>query len=162
MPMVYEIQTKQVADSFATSSVASTELSQMSIKAQARNVGLTSASVIGRGAGLTALSGIAFRFKKFTTTASSSGTTITPAPLDTGMQAAKAVTVAASSGLSLGSGGPILVGSFGCGAAGPGGWVARDVDHMPSLEGGSSLSIDTFSVSGTASLNWEGGLTFQE
>jgi hypothetical protein len=162
MPMVYEIHTKQVADSFATSGTGSTELSQMSIKAQARNVGVTSATVTGRGAGLTALSGIAFRLKKFTSTASSSGTTITAAPLDTGMQAAKSVSVAASSGLSLGTGGPLLVGALGCGAAGPGGWVARDVDHMPSLEGGSSLSIDMFSVSGTASLNWEGGITFQE
>src|SRR4029077_19771227 len=43
----------------------------------------------GRGATLTAISGISYRLEKWTATASSGGTAITPSPNDTGYQAAK-------------------------------------------------------------------------
>ena len=42
--------------------------------------------------------------------------------------------------------------SFGCGAAGPGGWVARDADSAIHLEGGSADELDINSVSGVASM----------
>lgn len=156
MPMVYTTSSKSVADSFATSGTANTEIDAMFLKPGARNIAMTLLQVLGRGAGLTTLSGIAFHVKKWTTTQSSSGTAITPAPKDVGFQAATATAAGASAGVTSGSGGPIIVAMCGCGAAGPGGWAARDMDSVVGAQGSSTTqSIDLFVESGTASLNYE-------
>jgi hypothetical protein len=42
--------------------------------------------------------------------------------------------------------------SIGCGAAGPGGWVAPNPDSVAVVEAGSGDSLDIYSASGTASL----------
>lgn len=111
--------------------------------------------VHGRGAGLTAISGITFRVKKWTTTASSGGTGITPSPRDPGAQASKATAGYAVATVTSGTGGPTLMLSIGCGAAGPGGWVAPNPDAAPLVESGSADSLDVFNSSGTASLSFE-------
>ena len=138
------------AGNLTTNGSANTETDAWFLKAGVRNAWLQSVYVIGKGAGLTAISGIAFRIIKFTT-ASTAGTGITPTPKDPGMQAAKAT---AASRPSAGSTRVNRI-VFGCGAAGPGGWVAPNPDSVELLEGGGGLSIDMMDVSGTVSLNYE-------
>jgi hypothetical protein len=87
MPMVYSLS-KAMAGYTATHATPDTETEVFFMKAGVRNAALQAMYVIGKGAGLTAISGISFRVVKFTT-ASTSGTGITPTPKDPGMQAAK-------------------------------------------------------------------------
>lgn len=162
MPFVYTVPTKLVAENFATSATPNTEVDAVFIKPGTRNIWLTLLQVIGKGAGLTALSGIAFRLKRYPTTASSAGTAITPSPKDPGAQASKATAGGASAGVTSGTGTAVFVGACGCGAAGPGGWAARDQDSAGVVEGSANQSIDLFCASGTASLNYEASLEFQE
>ena len=149
MPMVYSLSLA-TAGNLTTSGTANTETDTFFVKAGVRNVALQAMYVLGKGAGLTAISGISFRIVKFTT-ASTAGTGITPTPKDPGSQAAKATSA------SRPTAGSTRVNRivFGCGAAGPGGWVAPNPDSVELLEGGGALSIDSFDVSGTVSLNFE-------
>lgn len=160
MPFVYELQSKAVAENYSTSGSANTEIDFAFIKPGAtRVVQLLAFRVLGKGAGLTALSGIAFRLKQWITTASSGGTAITPQPVDNRAPAAAATAGAGAAGgigaVTSGTGGPNFVGGCGCGASGPGGWVAPNLDSPPTLDGGANKSIDAFSASGTTSLNFE-------
>lgn len=120
-----------------------------------RNVGLQALYLQGRGAGLTAISGITIRVEKWTITAAAGGTAVTPAPRDIGMQAAKSTAAFAAATVTSGTGGPTLLLSIGCGAAGPGGWVAPNPDSVHILEAAATQSLDLFCVSGTASMNFE-------
>jgi len=120
-----------------------------------RATSLQQLSVHGKGAGLSTISGITFRLKKWFTTASSGGTAITPAPRDGTVQASKCTAGYAVATVTSGTGGPTLLLSIGCGAAGPGGWVAPNQDSCPLVEAGSADSLDIFNASGTASLNFE-------
>lgn len=116
----------------------------------------------GRGAGLTAISGITFRVKKWFTTAAAGGTGITPSPRDPGAQASKCTAGYAVGAVTPGTGGPTFMLSIGCGAAGPGGWVAPNPDAAILVESGSADSVDVFNSSGTASLNFELSAEVQE
>ena len=149
MPMVYSLSLA-TAGNLTTSGTPATETDTFFVKAGVRNCALQSMYVIGKGAGLTALSGISFRIIKFTT-ASTAGTTMTPTPKDPGSQAAKATSA------SRPTAGSTRVNRlvFGCGAAGPGGWQAMNVDSVELLEGGGALSIDSMDISGTASMVFE-------
>jgi len=159
MPFVYTSTTKSVADTFTTSGTASTEIDFMSIKPGVRNVNVVGVAVLGRGAGLTSLSGIAFHLKRWTTTQSSGGTGVTPAPADPDSPSAKATVVAASAGVTSGTGGPTIQAMFGCGGASPGGWSAYNADAPKVIDGGSTTqSLDLFVESGTASLSYEAAL----
>lgn len=162
MPFVYHIDTAVVATNFATSGTANTEVDQLFVKPGTRNIAVIGLYVGGKGAGLTAISGIAYRLKKYTTTAASAGTAITPTPRDPGAQASKCTSGAASAGVTVGTGGPLYVGGCISGAAGPGGWVAPNPDAVIVLEGGANQSVDLFSASGTISLNFEAKLEVQE
>lgn len=158
---VYWLSTKLTADNFTTSATPNTEIDSQWIKPGTRNVGLLSLLVQGKGAALTALSGIAFRFKKYTTTASTVGG-VTPTPSDVGAQACKATAGQVNAGVTAGTGGPTLIGGCGCGGAGPGGWVAENPDAMPTLEGSATQSIDLFVASPTASMAYEATTKFVE
>ena len=119
MPMVYNISLATQAN-VATNATPNTENETFFVKAGVRNAALQAMYVLGKGAGLTAISGIVFRIVKWGT-ASTAGTGITPAPRDPGMQAAKQTAASAPTlGTTRTNFGPV----FGCGAAGPGGWVA--------------------------------------
>src|ERR1700691_2561200 len=96
----------------ATNASANTETDVVFVKAGVRNVALQSFYVLGKGAGLTAISGIAFRIVTFGT-ASTAGTTITPTPKDPGMEAAKATSASAPTAGAT----RLNHLSFGCGAA---------------------------------------------
>lgn len=162
MPFVYTVPTKAVAENFTTNGTANTETDAMFVKPGTRNIAVTLLQVMGKGAGLTALSGIAFRLKRYPTTAAAGGTAVTPSPKDPGAQASKATAGAASAGVTVGTGTPLFVAVCGCGAAGPGGWSARDADSAGIVEGSANQSIDLFPSSGTVSLNYEAALEFQE
>jgi hypothetical protein len=145
------------AGNLTTNGTPNTETDAFFLKAGVRNAALQSVQLIGKGAGLTAISGIVMRIVKFGT-ASTAGTGITPTPKDPGMQAAKATSA------SRPTAGSTRVNRIitGCGAAGHGGWVAPNPDSMELLEGGGALSIDGMDASGTASLTYEFSFEFQE
>ena len=149
MPMIYSLSLA-TAGNTTTNATPATENETFFVKAGVRNAALQSMYVIGKGAGLTAISGIAHRIIKFTT-ASTAGTAITPTPKDPGMQAAKQTAASAPTAGST----RINRIVFGNGAAGPGGWVAPNPDSVELLEGGGTFSIDALNVSGTASLPFE-------
>jgi hypothetical protein len=159
MPFVYSTQSAMQAQNYTTSGSANTETEPFFLKPGTRNIGLQAMYVGGKGAGLTSISGIAYRLKKWTSTSASGGTALTPTPRDPGMQAAKATSGIGTGGgtavVTVGTGGPIYIGGCISGAAGPGGWVAPNADSLPTLEGSANQSIDLFVASGTVSLNYE-------
>jgi hypothetical protein len=119
----------------------------------ARTGSLQAVYVIGRGAQLTSISGIVFRIIRCTT-ASTSGTGTTPNPKD---KDAPACTITAVTGQTISSTGRTNHVIFGCGAAGPGGWVAPNPDSsveiVPVVT--TAPSVDVVAASGTASLLYE-------
>lgn len=147
----------------ATSGTPNTEVGTIMLKpaaaVPARNIMLQAVYVGGKGAGLTAISGISFRIIRCTT-ASTSGTATTPAPKDAGMQAATAV---AATGQTISSTGRTNHVVFTCGAAGPGGWVAPNPDSVITVTSAATLpSLDVVNAAGTASLNYEFSAEHQE
>ena len=121
----------------------------------ARTVWLNAIYPSGRGATLTAISGITYRLEKWFTTASSGGTAITPSPNDPGYQAAKHTAGFSASTVTSGTGGPTLMLSIGSGTTSPGNWVAPTPDQGYSLQAAATQSLDIFNVAGAASLNFE-------
>ena len=157
-PFVYLSDGAVNTTSFTSSATPDTETDHWFLKPGTRTVWLKSLLVGGKGAGLTQLSGIAYRLKKWFTTATAinTGTALTPAPLDPGAQAAKA-TSATSTGaqFTAGTGGPTFQGGCMSGGASPGGWTAEDPDAAPALEGSANNSFDLNVASGTASMKFE-------
>lgn len=150
MPAVYGISS--LGTNLTTSGTPNTAVETFFVRpGSARAVFLQSLLLQGKGAGLTAISGIVERIKKWTT-ASTAGTAITPQPVDPKYAAAAAT---AAYRPTAGSGGGTIILAFGCGAAGPGGWTAPTPDHAIGLDAGSAGSISGDDASGTASLNFE-------
>jgi len=162
MPMVYTsgLATPGVS---TTSGTTNTETDAIYLKpasaVPARNVSLQAAYVIGAANALTAISGIRFRIMR-ATTASTAGTATTPAPKDAGMQAATAV---GSTGGTISSTGRTNHVIFGCGAAGPGGWVAPNPDSMITVTSAATQpSVDLLAVATNVSLTYEFSIEHQE
>lgn len=163
MPMVYSLSTTMLATVFTTSATPPTTIEHQFIKPGTRNIALLSLLGSGRGAGLTALTGISVRILKSTTTSASGGTPQTPTPSDIGMQASKATAgMSATTDVTLGTGGPVAIGHIGFGGSSAGGWVAENSDAKPVLEGSDNKSFGFRSVSGTASMNFEITTRFEE
>lgn len=121
-----------------------------------RTVWVKSIYPTGRGAALTAISGISYRLEKWFTTASSGGTALTPSPNDTGYQAAKHTAGFAAATVTSGTGGPTLMLSIGSGTTSPGNWDAgNNLDVAYPLEGAATQSLDIFNVSGGTNLVFE-------
>src|SRR5262249_49443343 len=131
-----------------------------------RAVGLLTLRIQGKAPGLTAISGIAIRIRRWEATGSSGGTSMTGGPVDKRAPAAVATTGAGTGGgvhaVTSGRTAAVLVGGCGCAAGGPGGWAAINPDAPPTLDGGATMSMDLFSSSGTASLNYEWWGEFSE
>ena len=160
MPMVYtsSLATPGISTCSAT---PNTETDAIYLKpaANGRSVNLQAAYVIGRASALTTISGIVFRIMK-ATTASTVGTATTPAPKDSGMQVATATASTGGTASSTGRTNHVI---FGCGAAGPGGWVAPNPDSMVSVPTAATLpSVDLLAASATASLTYEFSVEHQE
>jgi hypothetical protein len=152
MPFVYSV-VPTVATFLTSSGTANTELPNMVLRQATRGFDVQAFYAQGRGAGLTSISGIAFRVRRWTT-AGSGGTAITPAPRRIGTTAS---TTAASSETAITAGtvsGAYQL-AFGCGAAGPGGWVAPNPDSNIHVEAGSADELNVNSMSSTISLNLE-------
>lgn len=115
-----------------------------------RQANIQSLYLTGRGAGLTAISGISARIIRLQT-ASTVGTAATPRPRDL---TAPASTITISSAPTIGSGTVSVQVSVGCGAAGPGGWVAPNPDSAITLSanGGINGNADLIIGSNTVSL----------
>lgn len=147
MPFVYAVDS---GVEYTSSGSTNTEDPTIVLRQATRGFDLTGIYVLGKGAGLTAISGIGYRVRRWTT-AGSGGTAVTPSPRRIGTTAS---TTAADKQTAITAGtvsGAYQL-SFGCGAAGPGGWVARDSDSAIHVEGGSSDELDINSISGTASM----------
>lgn len=149
MPFVYGVEGAP-ATPYATHATPNTEDPTLVLRQATRGFDLQAIYVQGRGAALTAITGIGYRVRRWTT-AGTGGTAVTPAPRRIGTTAA---TTAADkvTAITPGTVSGAYQLSFGCGAAGPGGWVARDADSAIHTEGGSSDELNINSVSGVASM----------
>lgn len=166
MPFVYDLALATAGLS-ATNGSANTESSVFTAATvttlPSNSVSLIAMYVTGRGGGLTSISGIAFRLITLTTASSTTGGTgITPRPATVGGPAA--LTVVFSAVTTIGSTGRVNHCIFGCGAAGPGGWVAPNPDAALTIRPTvtNAASIDCASVSATVSLNYEWSAQIQE
>jgi hypothetical protein len=138
------------AGNTTTNGSANTENETFFVKPGVRNCTLQAVYVVGKGAGLTAISGIVHRIIRWGT-ASTGGVSITPTPKDPGNQAAKCTAASAPTAGTTRLNKVI----FGCGATGPGGWVQPNPDSGELQEGGAATSIDALNSSGTVSLAFE-------
>ena len=154
MPFVYAIGLPASVASLTTCGTTNVELAALAMRQATRNFDVQAMYASGFANAATSISGIAFRARRWTT-AGSGGTAITPAPRRIGTTAA---TTAASN-----SGGAITVGNtdgstqaaFGCGASGPGGWVAPDIDSRITVEAGSSDEILVYSIATPTALPFQ-------
>lgn len=123
--------------------------------------------VHGRGAGLTAISGLSFRLRRMDTGSLTGGSGAQLRERDGGVQNAR------WSGLFAGTaitdpGTPTLLLSIGCGAAGASGWFAANDDSALFIEGDSggasapAKRLNVLSASGLASMNYEFSLEEME
>jgi len=149
MPFVYAVEGAP-ATPYAAHATPNTEDPTLVLRQAVRGFDLQSIFVLGRGAALTAITGIGYRVRRWTT-AGSGGTAVVPNPRRIGTTAS---TTAADkvSAITAGTVSGVYQVSFGCGAAGPGGWVARDADSAIHVEGTSADELDINSVCGVASL----------
>jgi hypothetical protein len=155
MPMVYTSSLATPGPS-TTSGSSNAEMNAIYLKpaaaVPARNVGFQAAYVVGRASSATTISGIAFRIIR-ATTASTAGTATTPNPKDAGMQAATAVGSTGGTTSTTGRTNHVI---FGCGAAGPGGWVAPNPDSLIVVTSAATQpSVDLLAVSASTSLAFE-------
>jgi len=162
MAFVYDIAcaTTPLTGGGAGSEVVQMAIRQGNLSAGKRGVDIQAFSVIGRGAGLTAISGISLRVKRWTT-GGTGGTACTVNPRRLGTTAD---TAAVDSGTTITPGtvsGAIQL-LFGCGAAGPSGWAAMNPDSMIHMEGGSQDECDVYSTCGTASIGLDLGVEIAE
>lgn len=158
MPFVYTVGTAGV--NYGTHATPATEDAYMALRQVTRGFNLTALFVWGKGAGLTALSGIGHHWKRWTTVGSG-GTTLTPSPKRIGTTA---TTTAHDKQTALTPGtvsGAIVV-AVGHGAAGPGGWVARDEDSKVHVEAGSSDELAGYSICGTTAMNFSVSAEIEE
>jgi len=149
-----------------TSSSINTELDQGSANFSStslnRSMFVTAVYGLGTNAGLTTISGIAYRLKRWTTTGSTGGGNgVNNGKVDpleglnfpSYMEVLMAVT--GSTALTSGTGGPNFIGGWTSGATGPGGWTSSNTSSWLELDSRTGGSIDLFSVSGTASMTYE-------
>lgn len=150
----------QALENLTTSSSANTENDVFFLKPGAsRPCQIVAMRVQGKGAGLTALSGIVARLKQWSGSASTTtgATSVTPLPknnLAPACVATAGLTSTATSGVTVGTTAG-YVGLASMGASGPGGWVAINPDDVPLLDGGASKSLDLVASCPTSSLGWE-------
>lgn len=126
-----------------------------------RAYGVSGVFCSGRNAGLTVISGIAYRLKKWTSTASAGGAiTFGPTARDPGNGIFSLIAGFQATGigaLTSGTGGPTYIGGFTSGATGPGGWIGPNANSYLEF-GAATTSIDIFSASITPSLKYEAAM----
>jgi hypothetical protein len=130
----------------------STETANLALRQATRAFSLIGLFLQGKGAGLTALSGLGFRVRLWTT-AGSGGTAVTPSPRNDRAPASSTTAAVGTPTAGTVSGVYKLV--IGCGAAGPGGWVAQHEDARIMVDAGTADELDGYSHCGTASIPYE-------
>ena len=137
----------------ATSASADTLDAYMALRETSQAVWMQSWLSQGKGAALTALTGIMHRLLLWTTVGTG-GDSVTPQPSRPGTPAAK--TLCVDGGYTEGTGSGATVLAFGHGASGPGGWMARNDESRKVLE---ADSVDEWSwnsiTGGTVAMNFE-------
>lgn len=156
MPFCYVTSSLLQSTTYSTSGTPSTEIDFYSMKAgSTRSMSIYAMRGQGRGAGLTALTGISVNGKTWST-AATGGTALTPTPSDLLAPAATAVprigTGGGTNAVTPGTGGGAYKGGIGFGGSGPGGWVAANPDAALVQSAAYAGSHDFYSVSGTASM----------
>ena len=155
MPFVYSTSPETPGTSTATT----TETDHLRLATGNSRVYILSHYVVGRANAGATISGIAFRWKRFAT-ASTVGTTATPRPRDPN---APASTLTAAT-LPTAGATPLIQLVFGCGKAGPGGWVAPNIDAALALANGAGANgnADFFSICAEATQTFEWSIEHQE
>jgi hypothetical protein len=138
------------ATPYATSGTPNTEDPTLVLRGGVRGFDLQALYVQGRGAALTAITGIGYRVRRWTTVGTG-GTAVAVQPRRIGTTAITAA-VDKISAITPGTVSGAYQLAIGCGAAGPGGWVARDEDSKIHVEGSSLDELDINSVAGVASM----------
>jgi hypothetical protein len=152
---------------YSTSGSTNTEIDVFSMKpGSGRSTSVYAIRGNGRGAGLTALTGISLNVKLWTT-ASTGGTSLTPSSNDVGNTIAATMvprigTGGGTNAVTAGSGGGTYRGGFGFSGSGPGGWTAANPDAGLTMSAGYAGSHDLYSISGTASMLYEFQVENQE
>lgn len=135
-----------------TSASANTDVDHLRLlTVAARMAYITALQCRGKSSALTTITGIEVMLKRFAT-ASTVGTTITPAPRD--QSGAVAARLTAFTGPTIGAT-PTIQLAIGFGATGPGSWTAATIDHYITLDanGGANGNLDLISqTSGTVAL----------
>ena len=168
MPFCYTLTSQTIsATPYATSGSAGTAIDFFFLKSGAgAKSAIYNLRAQGRGAGLTALTGVSLNLRNWTT-ASTGGTAMTATPNSlAGAVACQATAAAGAAGgtgaVTAGSGGGTYRGGMGMGGSGPGGWVAANPDAAIEQAAGSAGSVDWYSIAGVASMNFDFWLEFQE
>jgi hypothetical protein len=149
MPFYYGVDGAP-ATPYATHATPNTEDPTLVLRQAVRGMNLSAIYVHGRVVSGTVLIGIGYRVRRWTTVGTG-GTAVTPNPRNIGTTAS---TTAADKVTAITAGtvsGAYQLG-IGCGAGGPGGWVAVNADAAIQLEGGSADELDINSVCGVASV----------
>ena len=136
-----------------TSATADTLDAYLALRETSQAVWLQTYLLQGKGAALTTLTGVMHRLRLWTTVGTA-GSAITPEPARPGTPAAKTLVVNGAYTEGTVSGATQL--AIGHGAAGPGGWMARDSASAKVLE---ADSVDEWSFnsiqSGSVAINFE-------
>jgi hypothetical protein len=147
---IYDISLA-TAGNLTTNGTPGTETETFFVKPGAnRTAGIRRFDVQGKAAAVSTLSGLIFRFMKWST-ASTAGTGITPRPRDTGNPAASATAASRPTAGSTRVNGPII----GCSISGPNCWTTPDDDGVFRFAAGNAGSLSIADASGTASLTFE-------
>lgn len=157
MPLVYDTSLTAAGNS-STSGSINTETDRVSIQPGVRNVRLRAIDLQGMGSGLNLVSGMSFGIV-FNTTASTVGTTMTPAPKDVTGYIAALATVRSLPTAGSGRTNRMVLGISTTGHL-P--WIPRDIDSQIEVPGGSAGSIDMFDFSGLASFPFRWSFEHQE
>jgi hypothetical protein len=158
------VETAAPTAGFTTNGTANTlSTHARATTAAARAAAVQAIYIQGRGAGLTTISGISIRVIR-PGALGTGGTAMTPRPRDASAPAASLTAFSDTSAITPGTTPTIQV-AFGCGAAGPGGWVAPNPDSVILCEAGGAAAKGSFEIasgSGTISLGFDMTVEHQE
>jgi hypothetical protein len=157
MPFYYKVAS---GTQYATHATPGTADAWLALRQATRNFNLVELWAGGKAAALTTLSGISHFVRRWTT-AGSGGTALTPAPMRIGTTASTGA-VDKQTALTPGTTSGAYVGGLNHGNSNGSRWAARDEDDKVTVEAGSSDELAVYSVSGTASLNFDGGAKIEE
>lgn len=149
MPFIYT-DTPATPGNIATNATPNTATETFFAKPGTRTIQLVGINVQGKATAATTITGLIFRLYKWGTS-STAGTTITPSAPDPGVQAAKHTAASRPTVGTTRTNGPV----FGCGKAGPGGYVPPADDASFIVEGSGAQSVNMEDAAGEASQNFE-------